>query len=110
MKLPETLVQMYPSTIVTSVEGSCIEDSLHFWIEGSVDIYLYSRFVIFQDADIRSGFLLERKVRTPQGRIPSEREGRLAKACLTASATEKIPLRFGGVRVKWWSKSPPPPR
>ncbi len=57
----------------------------------------------------RSSFKREgRKVRTPEGRVPSEKEGSslLGKK---ERATEKIPPYpfIGRVRVKRWGKSPP---
>jgi len=51
----------------------------------------------------------ERKVRTPQGRIPSEREGASVQADATDSVAESKPLRgeTRSARVKGWGKSPP---
>ena len=56
------------------------------------------------------GFRLERKVRTPQGRIPRESGGLAGQLAGTDSVTENIPPRPAlrdGVRVKWGGKSSP---
>ena len=61
------------------------------------------------DGRCRTGLPVgERKVRTPESSVPDNvREGGL-KARSTESATENIPPRFVGVRVKRCGKSAPP--
>ena len=54
------------------------------------------------------GRKIERKVRTPQGRIPRESGGASRKLDVTDSVTENIPPQAcTGVRVKWGGKSSP---
>jgi len=48
-----------------------------------------------------------RKVRSPQGSVPANGRGAALKGRFTESATENIPPRFAGVRVKWCGKSAP---
>ncbi len=54
-------------------------------------------------------FFAQRKVRTPSGSMPRRTRGRARrKPGATDSVTENKLPRFGGVRVKWRGKSPPP--
>ena len=48
-----------------------------------------------------------RKVRTPQGSVLANGQGVSLKAGFTDSATENVPPRFAGVRVKRCGKSAP---
>jgi hypothetical protein len=50
-----------------------------------------------------------RKVRTPQGNVPHESEGREPRGTRTDSAAERYRrwTARSQARVKWWSKSPP---
>ncbi len=49
----------------------------------------------------------ERKVRTPQSSVPDNVRAPAFKRCVTESATENIPPRASGVRVKRCGKSAP---
>ncbi len=49
-----------------------------------------------------------RKVRTLKGKIPGDNPGhKRDNSFMTASVTETIPSRLGGIRVKWRGKSSP---